>query len=130
MDWSTLLCICAEYHGRGGYLTVSDGVATDLNKVYARGMRELGHDTVDCNGESQAGQLYKILQWGVSARSVVQDTAMGSLRQVSCTRYCNGESQVGQLYKILQWGVSARSVVQDTAIIHTIADQVRNSSNQ
>nr|XP_022293525.1 uncharacterized protein LOC111104083 isoform X1 [Crassostrea virginica]XP_022293526.1 uncharacterized protein LOC111104083 isoform X1 [Crassostrea virginica] len=45
----------SEYHGRGGYLTVSDGVATELNKVYARGMRELGHNTVDCNGESQAG---------------------------------------------------------------------------
>ncbi len=44
------------YHGRGGPLVVSSGVATSLSdRVYKRGMEELGYKTWDCNGESQAG---------------------------------------------------------------------------
>lgn len=50
-----------DYHGREGYLSVSDGTATPLNKeVYARAMEELGYSTVDCNGKSQIGKCYKI----------------------------------------------------------------------
>ncbi|XP_056016168.1 glucose dehydrogenase [FAD, quinone]-like [Ostrea edulis] len=46
----------SEYHGKGGYLSVSDGTATPLNKnVYARAMEELGYPTTDCNGKSQIG---------------------------------------------------------------------------
>ncbi|XP_019924634.3 glucose dehydrogenase [FAD, quinone] isoform X3 [Magallana gigas] len=46
----------SDYHGREGYLSVSDGTATPLNKeVYARAMEELGYSTVDCNGKSQIG---------------------------------------------------------------------------
>jgi hypothetical protein len=46
------------YHGTGGYLSVSDGTATPLNKnVYARAMEELGHSVTDCNGKSQIGTL-------------------------------------------------------------------------
>lgn len=49
-----------DYHGREGYLSVSDGTATPLNKeVYARAMEELGYSTVDCNGKSQIGKCYK-----------------------------------------------------------------------
>lgn len=50
-----------EYRGRGGPLTVSDGVTSPLsNKVYRRGMEELGYQTVDCNGESQTGISLKL----------------------------------------------------------------------
>ncbi|XP_048768061.2 alcohol dehydrogenase [acceptor]-like [Ostrea edulis] len=46
----------SEYHGKGGYLSISDGTATPLNeKVYARAMAELGYPTTDCNGKSQIG---------------------------------------------------------------------------
>ncbi|XP_056016593.1 glucose dehydrogenase [FAD, quinone]-like [Ostrea edulis] len=46
----------SAYHGKGGYLSVSDGTATPLNKnVYARAMEELGHPITDCNGKSQIG---------------------------------------------------------------------------
>ncbi|XP_052710386.1 glucose dehydrogenase [FAD, quinone]-like [Crassostrea angulata] len=46
----------SDYHGRGGPLTVSDGVTSPLShRVYRRGMEELGYQTVDCNGESQTG---------------------------------------------------------------------------
>lgn len=48
-----------DYHGREGYLSVSDGTATPLNKeVYARAMEELGYPTIDCNGRSQIGLCY------------------------------------------------------------------------
>ncbi|XP_048768069.2 glucose dehydrogenase [FAD, quinone]-like [Ostrea edulis] len=46
----------SEYHGKGGYLSVSDGTATPLNKkIYARAMEELGYPITDCNGKSQIG---------------------------------------------------------------------------
>ncbi|XP_056016160.1 alcohol dehydrogenase [acceptor]-like [Ostrea edulis] len=46
----------SEYHGKGGYLSFSDGTATPLNKnVYARAMEELGYPITDCNGKSQIG---------------------------------------------------------------------------
>nr|XP_034331218.1 alcohol dehydrogenase [acceptor] isoform X2 [Crassostrea gigas] len=46
----------SAYHGTGGPLVVSDGVSSPINdKVYRRGMEELGYKTVDCNGESQTG---------------------------------------------------------------------------
>ncbi|XP_052710366.1 L-sorbose 1-dehydrogenase-like isoform X2 [Crassostrea angulata] len=49
----------SSYHGRGGPLVVSSGVATSLrDRVYRRGMEELGYNTVDCNGESQTGFCY------------------------------------------------------------------------
>lgn len=49
----------SSYHGRGGPLTVSSGVATALSdRVYRRGMEELGYQTVDCNGKSQTGFCY------------------------------------------------------------------------
>ena len=45
------------YHGRGGPLTVSDGLSSPLgNEVYRRGMEELGYQMVDCNGPSQTGK--------------------------------------------------------------------------
>lgn len=48
-----------DYHGREGYLSVSDGSATPLNKeVYARAMEELGYPSIDCNGKSQIGKCY------------------------------------------------------------------------
>uniref|UniRef100_K1QLR0 Glucose dehydrogenase [acceptor] n=1 Tax=Magallana gigas TaxID=29159 RepID=K1QLR0_MAGGI len=44
----------SAYHGVGGPLTVSDGASTSLvDRVYRRGMEELGYQAVDCNGESQ-----------------------------------------------------------------------------
>uniref|UniRef100_A0A8W8J671 FAD-dependent oxidoreductase 2 FAD-binding domain-containing protein n=1 Tax=Magallana gigas TaxID=29159 RepID=A0A8W8J671_MAGGI len=54
---STVLILEAGgYHGRGGHLVVSSGVATSLrDRVYKWGMEELGYKTVDCNGESQTG---------------------------------------------------------------------------
>ncbi|KAK3103743.1 hypothetical protein FSP39_021537 [Pinctada imbricata] len=45
----------SPYHGKGGPLAVSPGQVTDLNKYYAKAMKELGYDTVDCNGKSQIG---------------------------------------------------------------------------
>lgn len=46
----------SEYHGKGGYLPVSDGTSTPLNKkVYEPGMEEIGLPITDCNGESQIG---------------------------------------------------------------------------
>uniref|UniRef100_K1QRS5 Glucose dehydrogenase [acceptor] n=1 Tax=Magallana gigas TaxID=29159 RepID=K1QRS5_MAGGI len=46
----------SAYHGTGGPLVVSDGVSSPINdKVYRRGMEELGYKTMDCNGESQTG---------------------------------------------------------------------------
>lgn len=49
------------YHGVGGPLTVSDGASTSLvDRVYRRGMEELGYQAVDCNGESQTGILYNL----------------------------------------------------------------------
>ncbi|XP_048768060.1 glucose dehydrogenase [FAD, quinone]-like [Ostrea edulis] len=46
----------SDYHGKGGYLSVSDGTTTPLNKkVYARAMEELGYPITDCNGKSQIG---------------------------------------------------------------------------
>eukprot|EP00105_Crassostrea_gigas_P022108 XP_011441494.1 PREDICTED: glucose dehydrogenase [FAD, quinone]-like [Crassostrea gigas] len=46
----------SEYHGKGGYLTVSDGTSTSLNKnVYEAGMEEIGLSITDCNGKSQIG---------------------------------------------------------------------------
>ncbi|XP_061176435.1 glucose dehydrogenase [FAD, quinone]-like [Saccostrea echinata] len=46
----------SAYHGRGGYLSVSDATATTLGRnVYARAMEELGHTITDCNGKSQIG---------------------------------------------------------------------------
>ncbi|XP_061176433.1 glucose dehydrogenase [FAD, quinone]-like [Saccostrea echinata] len=45
----------STYHGKGGYLTISDGSATPLNNVYSRAMQELGHPITDCNGKSQIG---------------------------------------------------------------------------
>uniref|UniRef100_A0A8W8J5B5 Glucose-methanol-choline oxidoreductase N-terminal domain-containing protein n=1 Tax=Magallana gigas TaxID=29159 RepID=A0A8W8J5B5_MAGGI len=46
----------SAYHGTGGPLVVSDSMATPLpDRVYRRGMEELGYKTVDCNGESQTG---------------------------------------------------------------------------
>jgi hypothetical protein len=51
-----------DYHGKGGYLSVSDGTATPLNKnVYARAMEELGHPITDCNGKSQIGKSYYVI---------------------------------------------------------------------
>lgn len=50
--------IFIDYHGIGGYLSISDGTATPLSKkVYARAMEELGHPTTDCNGKSQIGKF-------------------------------------------------------------------------
>jgi hypothetical protein len=55
---STCSCMCLDYHGKGGYLSVSDGIVTPLNKnVYARAMEELGFSITDCNGKSQIGTL-------------------------------------------------------------------------
>ncbi|XP_048768064.2 glucose dehydrogenase [FAD, quinone]-like isoform X2 [Ostrea edulis] len=49
----------SAYHGRRGYLSVSDGTATPLNKkVYARAMEELGYPSTDCNGKSQIGYCF------------------------------------------------------------------------
>ncbi|XP_061179543.1 glucose dehydrogenase [FAD, quinone]-like [Saccostrea echinata] len=48
----------SEYHGKGGYLTVSDGSATPLIAVYEKAMRELGYPVTDCNGKSQTGFFY------------------------------------------------------------------------
>ncbi|XP_078317407.1 glucose dehydrogenase [FAD, quinone]-like [Crassostrea virginica] len=45
----------SPYHGRDGYLSVSDGTATPLNQHYSAAVRELGLQHVDCNGESQIG---------------------------------------------------------------------------
>nr|XP_022334600.1 uncharacterized protein LOC111131397 [Crassostrea virginica]XP_022334601.1 uncharacterized protein LOC111131397 [Crassostrea virginica]XP_022334602.1 uncharacterized protein LOC111131397 [Crassostrea virginica]XP_022334603.1 uncharacterized protein LOC111131397 [Crassostrea virginica]XP_022334604.1 uncharacterized protein LOC111131397 [Crassostrea virginica]XP_022334605.1 uncharacterized protein LOC111131397 [Crassostrea virginica] len=46
----------SDYHGRGGYLSISDGTATTLNRdVYAPAMQELGYDIVDINGKTQIG---------------------------------------------------------------------------
>ncbi|XP_061180751.1 L-sorbose 1-dehydrogenase-like [Saccostrea echinata] len=46
----------SPYHGIGGPLIVSDSKATPLSdKVYRRGMQEMGYDVVDCNGETQIG---------------------------------------------------------------------------
>ncbi|XP_062620128.1 glucose dehydrogenase [FAD, quinone]-like, partial [Saccostrea cucullata] len=43
----------SEYHGKGGYLTVTDGSTTPLVDVFERAMRELGYPLTDCNGKSQ-----------------------------------------------------------------------------
>nr|XP_034331227.1 glucose dehydrogenase [FAD, quinone] [Crassostrea gigas] len=49
----------SSYHGRGGPVVVSSGVATSLSdRVFKRGMEKLGYQTVDCNGESQTGFCY------------------------------------------------------------------------
>ncbi|XP_052710371.1 glucose dehydrogenase [FAD, quinone]-like isoform X2 [Crassostrea angulata] len=49
----------SSYHGRGGPVVVSSGVATSLSdRVFKRGMEELGYQTLDCNGESQTGFCY------------------------------------------------------------------------
>ncbi|XP_061176434.1 glucose dehydrogenase [FAD, quinone]-like [Saccostrea echinata] len=45
----------SEYHGKGGYLSVSDGTATQLSTVYSKAMEELGYRITDCNGKSQIG---------------------------------------------------------------------------
>lgn len=56
---TTLDLFMIDYHGKEGYLSVSDGTATPLNKeVYARAMEEIGYPTVDCNGKSQIGKCY------------------------------------------------------------------------
>ena len=51
------LCSSTAYHGRDGYLSVSDGTATPLNQHYSAAVRELGLQHVDCNGESQIGKI-------------------------------------------------------------------------
>lgn len=46
----------SEYHGKGGYLSVSDGTSTPLSKnAYAPAMKEIGLPFTDCNGKSQIG---------------------------------------------------------------------------
>lgn len=47
-----------EYHGKGGYLSVSDGTSTPLSvNAYAPAMKEIGLPLTDCNGKSQIGTL-------------------------------------------------------------------------
>ncbi|XP_062618979.1 L-sorbose 1-dehydrogenase-like [Saccostrea cucullata] len=45
----------SPYHGIGGPLTVSDAKATPLSDIYRQGMKEMGYEVVDCNGEKQIG---------------------------------------------------------------------------
>ncbi|XP_062566969.1 glucose dehydrogenase [FAD, quinone]-like [Saccostrea cucullata] len=45
----------SDYHGKGGYLSVSDGTVTQLSNVYSKAFEELGYPITDCNGKSQIG---------------------------------------------------------------------------
>lgn len=46
-----------EYHGKGGYLTVSDSTQyrTQAAKSFVEGVKELGFEEIDYNGKSQSG---------------------------------------------------------------------------
>lgn len=46
-----------EYHGKGGYLTVSDATQyrTQAAKSFVEGAKELGFEEIDYNGKSQSG---------------------------------------------------------------------------
>lgn len=61
------MCSYTAYHGRDGYLSVSDGKATPLNQHYSAAVRELGLQHVDCNGESQIGKrmIYQYLVYSI-----------------------------------------------------------------
>ncbi|XP_076109497.1 glucose dehydrogenase [FAD, quinone]-like [Mytilus galloprovincialis] len=48
----------SAYHGKGGYMKLTDSTLTPLVEVYRRGAEEIGYKTVDANGEDQIGFSY------------------------------------------------------------------------
>ncbi|XP_069137636.1 glucose dehydrogenase [FAD, quinone]-like [Argopecten irradians] len=45
----------SKYHGKGGHQPVSRPTSTSMQKVYLDAGKDLGFDTIDCNGEDQIG---------------------------------------------------------------------------
>jgi choline dehydrogenase-like flavoprotein len=49
-----------KYHGKGGYLTVSEaGYQSPLGGAFIQGGKEMGYENRDGNGEYQTGKLFK-----------------------------------------------------------------------
>jgi hypothetical protein len=43
------------YHGKGGYLTVSESVVTPLRDIFMEASEDAGYKTIDCNGKDMIG---------------------------------------------------------------------------
>ncbi|CAC5396732.1 Oxygen-dependent choline dehydrogenase [Mytilus coruscus] len=48
----------SAYHGKGGFMKLTDSSLTSLVEVYRRSAEEIGYRTVDANGEDQIGFSY------------------------------------------------------------------------
>lgn len=49
------------YHGKGGYMKLTDSSLTPLAEIYRKGAEEIGYKTVDANGEDQIGGFLRLL---------------------------------------------------------------------
>lgn len=72
-----------EYHGKGGYLSVSDGTSTPLSKnAYAPAMKEIGLPFTDCNGKSQIGTLLQNQQCKGCNAIIINSLSLTKVRKI------------------------------------------------